>query len=149
VAIDDSRFYGTVAEADTYFAERLHNSAWTAATTDDKEKALLQATRSIDCLKFEGEKTDDAQLLQFPRDPDVTVPDDVAYAAFEEAYEILSGRRADVEFCNLQSTSGGSGNTRFTSDHSCPPENVANLILSASAWRYLRKYLDDNNTFTL
>jgi hypothetical protein len=53
----------------------LYASAWTAATTANKEKALAMATRLIDGqFQFEGVKVSDAQALQWPRegclDPD-------------------------------------------------------------------------------
>lgn len=53
----------------------LYAAAWTGATNDDKEKALVFATRLIDSqFQFNGWRAHDEQALQWPRercpDPD-------------------------------------------------------------------------------
>ena len=48
--------YGSVEEADAYFAMRLHEQAWTNADPADRPKALLGATRIIDALNFKGDR---------------------------------------------------------------------------------------------
>lgn len=97
----DANSYLTVAEADVFADERLQSSAWTGETdTDVKERALIQATRRIDLLTFEGEKADSDQALKWPRldviddngdeyDSDA-VPDLVKRAAFEGALWLLN-----------------------------------------------------------
>ena len=45
-------FYGTVDDATAYFANRLHESAWTSADPADRPKALWAATQIIDTLNF-------------------------------------------------------------------------------------------------
>ena len=60
-----------------YHEGHLYASAWTAATTGTKEKALVMATRLIDGLfQFNGFKRLSTQSLQWPRrecrDPDVS-----------------------------------------------------------------------------
>lgn len=59
--------YVTVAEADAYLDARLNVSAYTGAATDDKERALIMATRRVDLERFEGEKSTDGQALKWPR----------------------------------------------------------------------------------
>ena len=70
--------YATVAECTTYLDERLNAGAWTtavAAAADDDVRALIQATRMIDLLTFEGQPTNPlngtstgtTQALKFPR----------------------------------------------------------------------------------
>lgn len=61
--------YVTVAEADTYFDERLHPSiaTWTGEDTDDKERALITATRRLDQEDWQGVRVDTAQALDWPR----------------------------------------------------------------------------------
>ncbi len=49
-------FYGDVAQATDYFANRLHEFAFTAAKPVDRPKALIFATRIIDTLNFKGNK---------------------------------------------------------------------------------------------
>ena len=52
----DFSFYGTLNEAELYFAMRLHEYAWTEAAPADKPKALYQATQIIDNLNFKGDR---------------------------------------------------------------------------------------------
>jgi hypothetical protein len=67
--------YALVADGDAYHEGHLYASAWTAAATASKEKALVMATRVIDALfRFNGFKRMTTQALQWPRrecrDPD-------------------------------------------------------------------------------
>ena len=71
----DANSYANVADGDAYFDGHLYASAWTAASTGNKEKALVFATRLIDSqFQFNGWKAKDEQALQWPRencpDPD-------------------------------------------------------------------------------
>ncbi len=59
--------YVDVATADTYFDERLQATAWTSEDTDDKERALISATRRLDQESYDGEKANTAQALKWPR----------------------------------------------------------------------------------
>lgn len=59
--------YLTVAAASTLLNQRLGNSDWDVAATDDKERALIQATEDIDALRFDGLKLTASQALAFPR----------------------------------------------------------------------------------
>jgi hypothetical protein len=56
--------YISVADADTYFSDRLNADEWTGT---DKDKALIQATKMIDFRHYLGYKTDETQALKFPR----------------------------------------------------------------------------------
>jgi hypothetical protein len=170
MAIDPNTYYRTVTDADAYFAEQLYARDWTSADPDDKDRAMLAATRSVDSLKFAGMKKAvydlleanpdatadeiqaayDSQLLQFPRDTQDadTVPDDIFWAVCEEAMSRLSGKDPAQEFENLTLTSENVGGTRVSSDRSqMPPQHIANFITSATAWRYLQRWLDENNNF--
>jgi hypothetical protein len=102
----DANSYASVADADAYHEGHLYASAWTAATTANKEKALVMATRLIDGqFQFEGVKVSDAQALQWPRedchDPDAdggmvaddVVPNGVIEATCEMARELLIADR--------------------------------------------------------
>lgn len=59
--------YIDVSTADTLADERLQTAEWTAAGTDDKERALIMATRRLEQLRYEGDKTDSSQALKWPR----------------------------------------------------------------------------------
>ena len=71
----DANSYASAADGDAYHDGHLYPTAWTGATTPNKEKALVMATRLIDGeYQFNGFKWSDAQSLQWPRercpDPD-------------------------------------------------------------------------------
>jgi hypothetical protein len=73
----DANSYAAVADGDAYHDGHLYASSWTSATTGNKEKALVMATRLIDGFyQFNGFKRLSAQALQWPRrecrDPDNT-----------------------------------------------------------------------------
>ncbi len=75
----DANSYANAADGDTYFDGHLYATAWTAASTGNKEKALVFATRLIDSqFQFNGWKAHDQQALQWPRercqDPDKGLP---------------------------------------------------------------------------
>ncbi len=118
VAGADSNSYVTMAEADAYFAGRLHADAWDTATQADKEKALVSACRDIGALRLASRRlpygyvrepvgaldvqydpllvVDAEQALAFPRLRDVDaagaycIPERVKQAQCEEALALLA-----------------------------------------------------------
>ena len=86
--------YVTLAEANTYFETVPDSSTWTNKTDDQKNRALIAATRWIDSLVFYGDRCDNGQALKFPRNnyevDDVVlactaVPNNIKYAQYELA----------------------------------------------------------------
>ena len=77
---DTTNSYSTVAQAEVYFDARLHAGAWTGAEADDKERALIQATRILDSYVTWAEVPDKAA-------PPQTITD----ATCELALVLLSG----------------------------------------------------------
>ena len=59
--------YVTLAAADTYFETTPESSTWDNKTDDQKNRALIAATRWIDSLIFEGDRCDENQALKWPR----------------------------------------------------------------------------------
>ena len=59
--------YLTVAQADDIANLQLGTLNWASATTDNKGRALIMATRYIDELKWLGEKASTTQALLWPR----------------------------------------------------------------------------------
>jgi hypothetical protein len=71
----DANSYADIADGDAYFDGHLYATAWTAASSGNKEKALVFATRLIDAeYQFNGYRAHNGQALQWPReqcpDPD-------------------------------------------------------------------------------
>ena len=102
VAVDT---YLSVADADAYWLLR-NDSVWSAATTAEKEAALVVATQYIDgAYSFIGEVTNYTQSLAFPRASleirsgnfkgvyysSTTIPPQIEAATAELALEALSG----------------------------------------------------------
>ena len=60
--------YANAADGDAYFDGHVAATAWTGATTAQKEAALVMATRLIDAyMGFGGRRVSDMQALQWPR----------------------------------------------------------------------------------
>ena len=86
--------YVTLAEANTYFETVPDSSTWTSKTDDQKNRALISATRWIDSFVFYGDRCDSGQALKFPRNnyqvDDVelacsAIPNNIKYAQYELA----------------------------------------------------------------
>jgi len=86
--------YVTLAEANSYFETVPDSSTWTNKTDDQKNRALIAATRWIDSFVFFGDRCDQNQALKFPRNnyqvDDVelactTIPNNIKYAQYELA----------------------------------------------------------------
>ena len=135
--------YVTTADVDTYAATRLNVEGWTAASAGNKTACVTMATQAIDLLNYAGDKASDAQDNQFPRGDDTSVPTDITNAACEIALALADGVDPEMEFENLSMVSQGYANIRTTYDRRQPPMHLVHGIPSATAWRYLAKYLRD------
>ena len=89
-----SNSYVTLAAANSYFETVPDSTTWTNKTDDQKNRALISATRWIDSLNFYGDRCDEDQALKWPRNNyDVdgvelecsVIPNDVKYATYELA----------------------------------------------------------------
>ena len=91
----------TMEYAEEYSGSKVFADVWNEADATTKEKALKEATRRINRLKFKGLKADSGQVLEFPRQfPQVSnfaigyveqeeIPEEVKAATCEEALAIL------------------------------------------------------------
>lgn len=156
--------YISVADATTYFSERLYSTAWTGAAADDMAKALIMATRKIDRQKIRGIKAVDTQTLEFPRalysyqdiDPqpivgahfdygpgwvvEKEVSQDVLDSVCEEAMALLAGgstanQRAELQAQGVKSFSIGKLSETFRTGVN------AERLLSLEAKQLLQRYL--------
>ena len=89
-----SNSYVTLAAANSYFETVPDSTTWTNKTDDQKNRALISATRWIDSLNFYGDRCDEDQALKWPRNNyDVDgvelecslIPNDIKYATYELA----------------------------------------------------------------
>lgn len=109
--------YVTLAEAETAMEARLNADAWTAATTDLKNRALVEAQAELQSLDWVGTRTDAVQALAWPREyaidpdapsdadldtlPDPTFDDDeipvrVKQAQIELAFQFIKAGTTDL-----------------------------------------------------
>ena len=86
--------YVTLADANAYFETVPNSSTWTDKTDDQKNRALISATRWIDSLNYYGDRCDEDQALKWPRNNyDVDgvelecslIPSEIKYATYELA----------------------------------------------------------------
>ena len=86
--------YVTLAEADSYFETVPDSANWDDKTDDQKNRALISATRWIDNQVFYGDRCDVEQALSWPRNNyhvdrvELTcsvIPADIKYATYELA----------------------------------------------------------------
>lgn len=63
-----SNAYATAAEGNSYHETHLHSSVWDSAVTEDRQTALVMATRLLDeWVNWTGYKVDEDQALRWPR----------------------------------------------------------------------------------
>jgi hypothetical protein len=108
-AAADANSYCTEAEATAYLTDqRLGADAWTAATSGDREKALIWATSLLDRMMiWKGTIRTNTQRLSWPRagvqDADGrwydydTIPELLKRATAEFALSLIEGNRTDQE----------------------------------------------------
>ena len=83
--------YVTLAEANTYFETVPDSTTWDDKTVDQKNRALIAATRWIDTFVFYGDRCDNGQALKFPRNNYKV--DDVELAYFNsKQYQVCTIR---------------------------------------------------------
>ena len=161
-------YYGTLTEANTYFDERLHVTAWEDATSGDREKSMNQSRIAIDNLNYKGVKsavydvmydsdgdlnspqTTEAliiaagvtQPLEFPRGTDASVPEQIKQAQWEIAILILDGLDPDSEYETLRIMRQGYSSVSTTYNSTdVNSEHIAYGIISPTAWRLLYPFL--------
>lgn len=103
--------YVTLAAADAYFETVPDSSTWTDKTTDQKNRALISATRWIDALAYYGDRCSDTQSLKWPRD-NYTV-DGVALACtlIPEPIKVATYELARALANDTDSITGSTGTT--------------------------------------
>lgn len=109
-----------LAEALTYHGNRLNAGAWSVASTDDQSRALIEATRELSTMVWQGARATDTQALSWPRflapNPDsaavaywayfdsTVIPQRIKDATCELALEFLRAGTADI--ASTDSTAG-------------------------------------------
>jgi len=170
--------YVTIDESQDYFDWRLDSTTWDEASNGSRGKAIVTATRAIDRLNFAGLRTSDVtrllnqvdadgvllgplqldpssdqpspgQPLEFPRNGDTEIPQDIKAACCELALVLLDGIDPEQEMRSLAMLS-----QRFSSASSSYDPDAARMaqrhgIPSLVAWNLLYPYLADPNEIRL
>lgn len=107
----DYPVYASLEAADAYLEGSMSENAqkWRLITDEDtKKRYIIQMTRLIDRQRWKGEKTDEAQELQFPRTgtgvdgvEDNQIPQAIVDATIEGAASLANG--GDFETTQNQS----------------------------------------------
>ncbi len=78
----------TLDEANSYFQERFDSDKWFELDVELQEKLLITASKKINKADFIGQKLDESQPMEFPRNFDM--PQDIKDAVCEEALTMVS-----------------------------------------------------------
>lgn len=142
-------YYGTTLGGDIYFSKRLRQIAWSSASDQQKIAALFEATEMINRLNFRGDKYSATQKLEFPRNTDTEVPEDIEKATYELAYMLLDGLDPEKEArqAKVASKQIGPLSTSYQNRNDSP--TVTAGIFSSKAWSLLAPYLRDPTSVSL
>ena len=110
---ENANSYVTLTEANSYFETVPDSTTWDDKTVDQKNRALIAATRWIDSFVYYGNRCDDGQALKFPRNNYQVdgvelacskIPNNIKYAQYELARALANDTDA------ITGTSGKEGN---------------------------------------
>jgi len=161
--------YGSLVEANNYFANRLHTFAWDRGSAEDRTKACNQAFEGMNMFNYIDEKYPVQQALnadadateatlmaayltqagEFPRGDSLVVPNEVIWAQYLWAYALLDGRVPEEDFEQLVVTSQAYGGVRQAYNRQIAMDHIALLIPSPQAFNYLRPWFRDDWGFCL
>lgn len=103
--------YVTLAGANTYFETVPDSSTWTSKTDDQKNRALISATRWIDALSFYGERCTTTQALKWPRKEYKVDGIDLACTLIPESIKVATYELARALANDTDAIVGTSGTT--------------------------------------
>lgn len=131
----------TVAEANSYFENRLDVAAWTEASDTVKAQALVTATSVLNDQNWIGTAISDSQQLAFPRsgsyfDPRLgyevslgnEVPNRIIDATYEMAYHLLNNDGVLDDTGSVTDLQVGQIRLNIKSSASTIPPSVKRLI---------------------
>lgn len=144
IGTTDYEVYDILVNAELYLAARIGSNKWDASDNNTKNRALVTSTRLLDRQVWQGAKTSDAQLLDWPRTgvvdaegnavDDVAVPQDIIDGSFEFALMLIENTNLVNEATtgsNIQRLKAGEVETWFfrsTLGKSRIPSTVLELV---------------------
>jgi hypothetical protein len=103
--------YVTLAAANTYFETVPDSSTWVNKTDDQKNRALISATRWIDALSFYGDRCTETQALKWPREEYTVDGIELACTLIPEGIKVATYELARAFANDTSSITGTSGTT--------------------------------------
>jgi hypothetical protein len=134
--------YVTLAEANTYFETVPSSTNWDNKTDDNKNRALISATRWIDTLNFYGDRCDQSQALSWPRNnyhvdrvelACSAIPNDIKYATYELANALANDTDA------ITGNTGELGDLKVKYNTASQATGTVNNVFDIYPW--LQSYL--------
>lgn len=159
----DANSFVTAAECTAYLDARLNSGAWTTASNDDKDRAVIEATRTLDVLGWVGSHVTTTQVLAWPRawaiDPDAPrsfpgekyeeiyystaiIPQRVKDATCELALEFLKAGTTDL--AALPATDGVISETvgPLSTTYASPAQRARGIARFPRVWALVGPLLD-------
>lgn len=151
-----SNAFVTLAEATAFMEARLNGALWTAASVDDTNRAIVEATRELSSRQWVGQRTTTTQALAWPRawalDIDIpwggnpyfvssAIPQRVKDATCELAFQFIKAGTTDVAALdpNIQVIQKVVGPLSTT--YAAPYQRAQGLDRYPSVMRYIRPML--------
>lgn len=103
--------YVTLAAANTYFETVPDSNTWTDKTDDQKNRALISATRWIDALSFYGDRCTTTQALKWPRNNYTVDGIDLACSLIPEGIKTATYELARALANDTNAITGSTGTT--------------------------------------
>lgn len=140
----DYDVYSSVAEADEYLqVDVARADNWDVLDTEDKQKAIITASRKLDKLNWQGSKSVSTQALAWPRDLVTPTPDEIFEAAALLAADIAQDPTIaeKTTSSNTKKVKAGSVEVEFfrAEDGTVLPMAIFDLI---------KQYLESGNSLT-
>ena len=102
----DANSFGSLADADEYFADQVRGPTWLTFTAVQRSAGLVTGTRLLNRQHWTGARTDPEQPLAFPRVgvtscdgtaiADDVIPIEILHGLYELALEILLNEGAET-----------------------------------------------------
>lgn len=135
----------SMEDALLYFQERYGSQKWFELGEDEQEQLLITASRKINRFDFVGEKAEESQPMEFPRNYDT--PQDIKDAVCEEAIAVAQNTGSvhdENKKAGITSISLGSGSITYR-DSSLNQED--SQLFSAEALYLVKKWVKKGYNF--
>ena len=122
--------YLSVADADDIINKQSNSEAWQGLDNPTKEMLLMQSSLAVDgALMYQGAKTSSNQVLKFPRNELLTLPQNIKFAT---AMMVLDYSNDDV-FKNIKREKIAKHETEYFSNS----DNLTNGAVSSGIIAFL------------